>query len=98
MVEALRKLGHDVQTTRDAGKDGAAVPDDEVLGHAAENARILLTLNRLDFKRLHRANPRHAGIVLCTFDPDFAGQAERIHALLAASPDPKGHLLCPSAP
>ena len=101
VVEALRKLGHDVQTTRDAGKDGAAVPDDEVLGHAAENARILLTLNRLDFKRLHRANPRHAGIVLCTFDPDFAGQAERIHALLAASPDPNGQLLRvnrPSAP
>ena len=43
MVEALRKLGHDVQTTRDAGKDGKAVPDVDVLEHAAENARILLT-------------------------------------------------------
>jgi len=93
VVEALRAMGHDVQTTRDAGKDGMAVPDEEVLGHAAANDRILLTLNRKDFKRLHRANPGHSGIVLCTLDPDFAGQAQRIHVTLAASPNPKGQLL-----
>jgi len=92
VVEALRALGHDVQTTRDAGKDGMAVPDDEVLEHAAANDRFLLTLNRKDFQRLHRANQSHSGIVLCTLDPDFAGQAERIHVMLASSPDPKGQL------
>jgi len=30
-------LGHDVQTTRDAGKDGLAVPNNEVLEHAANS-------------------------------------------------------------
>ena len=46
VVESLRALGHDVQTTRDACKDGLAVPDNEVLEHAAREGRILLTLNR----------------------------------------------------
>ena len=62
VVKALRALGHAVQTTRDAGKDGLAVPDAEVLAHAAREGRILLTLNRQDFKKLHRQNPAHAGI------------------------------------
>jgi len=93
VVEALRSLGHDVQITRDAGKDGQALPDEDVLRHAAANGRVLLTLNRLDFKRLHRSNPGHAEIVLCTFDPDFAGQASRIHALLVENPNPQGQLL-----
>jgi len=73
VVESLRALGHDVQTTRDAGKDGLAVPDNEVLEHAAKEARILLTLNRQDFKKLHRQNPEHSGIILCTVDADFSG-------------------------
>ena len=93
VVQALRALGHDVQTTRDADKDGRAIPDDEVLRYAAQNGRILLTLNRLDFKRLHRSYPDHAGLVLCTFDPDFIGQAARINALLEAHPKPDGRLL-----
>lgn len=39
VVEVIRSLGHDVQTTRDAGKDGQAVPDEDVLRHAAANGR-----------------------------------------------------------
>lgn len=53
----------------------------------------MLTLNRKDFIRLHRENPNHAGIVVCTFDPDFTGQAERIHAAIAAEGDLTGRLL-----
>jgi uncharacterized protein with PIN domain len=93
VVRALRALGHDVQTTRDAGKDGLAVPDEEVLVHAAREGRILLTLNRQDFKKLHRQNPAHAGIVLCTVDADFPSQAKRIDAALQANPAPTGLLL-----
>jgi hypothetical protein len=40
----------------------------------------VLTLNRKDFIALHAANPDHGGIVVCTVDPDFLGQAHRIHA------------------
>jgi hypothetical protein len=29
--------------------------------------------------RLHRQQPDHAGIIVCTFDPDFDRQGERIH-------------------
>ena len=42
VVESLRALGRDVQTTRDAGKDGFAVPDNEVLEHAAGRVGFFL--------------------------------------------------------
>jgi hypothetical protein len=35
-------------------------------------------MNRLDFKRLHFQMPEHAGIIICTEDPDRVGQAQRI--------------------
>jgi hypothetical protein len=47
-----------------------------------ELSRVLLTLNRQDFKRLHHLLPHHAGIVSCTYDADFTGQAKRIHHAL----------------
>jgi hypothetical protein len=31
VVEELRRLGHDTLTSRDAGKSGQAMPDEEVL-------------------------------------------------------------------
>lgn len=63
VVEALRRLGHEVLTTHDTGKSNAGIPDDEVLRFATENARAVLTHNRQDFIRLHRQNPDHAGII-----------------------------------
>jgi hypothetical protein len=84
VVEHLRNLGHDVLTIQEAGLAGAALPDEEVLRFAARQDRILLTLNRRHFLALHRAQPGHAGIIVCTFDPDFAGQADRIHHALAS--------------
>lgn len=33
----------------------------------------------MDFKRLHKSNENYLGIVICTFDADFAGQAQRIN-------------------
>ena len=78
VVLELRRLGHDVLTVVDTGKAGQAVPDDEVLAFATAGNRVLLTLNRKHFIRIHHERPDHAGIVVCTFDPDFAGQATRI--------------------
>jgi hypothetical protein len=88
VVVELRKMGHDVLTSLDAGKANAAVPDAEVLAFAAAEGRILLSYNRRHFLQLHqRRTKSHAGIALCTIDPDFAGQAHRIHKHIAGLPD-----------
>lgn len=82
-VEALRALGHDVLTTLDMDKAGQAIPDEAVLAFAINQQRAVLTINRKDFIRLHLQNPNHAGIIVCTFDANFAGQAQRIHSSIA---------------
>jgi hypothetical protein len=92
-VEELRRLGHDVLTTQDAGRAGIAAPDTEVLADATAQKRAVLTFNRRHFIRLHAAQSQHAGIVVCTFDPDFAGLAQRIDAALGASLNLAGRLL-----
>jgi predicted nuclease of predicted toxin-antitoxin system len=92
-VEELRRLGHDVLTVRDAGQSGQAWPDREVLLFAVREGRAVVTLNRRDFLQLHREVPAHAGLVLCTADLDFAGQASRIHAAVSALPDLHGQVL-----
>lgn len=79
-VRELRRLGHDVLTSFEAGNANRSVPDEEVLSFAAATERILLTQNRLHFLRLHQSQRiAHAGIVLCTFDPNFEFLALRIH-------------------
>jgi len=84
VVTELRRLGHDVITSLDAGKANSAVPDADVLAHAAAEGRILLTHNRRHFLGLHRHRTAdHAGIVLCAFDPDFCRHAQRIDAAVA---------------
>ncbi len=74
----LRRLGHDVLTVLEAGQAEQALPDEEVLAYAGAQSRVLLTLNRRDFVRLHLGNADHAGIIVCTFDPNFLEQAHRI--------------------
>lgn len=93
VVEALRRLGHDVLTSHEAGRAGQAVPDEAVVAFAHSQARAVLTLNRRHFIRLHERNPGHSGIVVCTFDPDFAGQAGRIAAALEQAGEPAGRLI-----
>lgn len=93
VVEQLRELGHDVLTTVESGKAGQKIPDEKVLSFAVENSRILLTLNRKHFIRLHNEHPVHTGIVVCTFDPDFVGQANRIHSAVLDQADISGMLL-----
>ncbi len=82
VVKALRRLGHDVLTTQEAGTSGQAASDEEVLGFACSKSRAVLTFNRKHFIRLHSIRSDHSGIIACTFDPDFEGQASRIHEAL----------------
>ncbi|MBI4481370.1 MAG: DUF5615 family PIN-like protein [Acidobacteria bacterium] len=93
VVEELRRLGHDVLTLSETGKAGQSVPDEDVLALARADNRAVLTLNRKHFIRLHGARPEHAGIIACTFDPDFEGQAARIHAALALQEQLSGQLI-----
>ena len=93
VVLELRRLGHDVLTTHEAGRSDQAIPDDEVLLFAYSEDRIVLTLNRKHFIRLHREVINHAGIIVCTYDADFSGLATRIDQVLAGEENPAGKLL-----
>jgi len=93
VVEELRRLGHDVLTTYESGQAGKATPDEDVLGFSLADRRILVTLNRKHFVHLHKTRPDHAGIVVCSFDPDFVGLAHPIHVSLASRPLLRGELL-----
>lgn len=79
-VEAVRELGHDVLTSHEAGRANKKIGDPEVLEFATQEQRILLTINRKDFFRLHRyGNLSHAGIVACTQDSNPIALAQNIH-------------------
>jgi len=93
VVEELRLLGHDVVTIQETGQSGRALPDEAVLAFAHADNRILLTLNRRHFVRLHLDGAEHSGIVTCTYDPDFPGQAQRIHKELEQAPRLVGKLV-----
>jgi Domain of unknown function (DUF5615) len=93
VVERLRALAHDVLTVQESGKADQALPDDKILEFAAAEGRAVLTINRRHFIRLHLERPQHADIIVCTFDADFAGQAERIHQSIAGQSSLKGQLI-----
>jgi hypothetical protein len=92
-VESLRQLGHDVLTTAESGKAGQAIPDSDVLSFATTETRILVTLNRRHFIRLHSNTPNHAGIIVCTFDYNFAALARRIHDSVETQPQMTSQLV-----
>ena len=93
VVESLRQLGHEVLTIQEAGRSDQAMPDREVLAFASSQRMALVTLNRKHFIRLHGEQPDHAGIIVCTFDPDFVGQARRIHERIERESPMAGKLL-----
>lgn len=93
-VEELRELGYDVLTVREDGKAGKGYPDDRVLGDAAALGRAVVTLNRRDFRRLHREGEiLHQGIVLCTLDFEFKRLAANIHAALSNEETIEGKMI-----
>lgn len=93
VVTGLRELGHDVLTSFESGKANQAIPDADVLAFAAAQNRILLTLNRKHFIGLHNKNSDHAGIVVCTFDPDSTALARRIQDALDKQSQMAGQLI-----
>lgn len=93
VVEELRRLGQDVITAYEDGRANQSVTDKQLLERASEIGRALLTINRLDFKRLHLHFPDHAGIIICTEDPDRLGQARRIAESIAETGELAGKLV-----
>ena len=93
VVEELRRLGHDVITAYEDGRANQSITDKQLLERATEIGRALITLNRLDFKRLHVQFPDHAGIIICTEDPDRLRQAQRISESIAALSELAGQLV-----
>jgi Domain of unknown function (DUF5615) len=82
VVERLRTLGHDVLTVQEAGEQGG--DDARVLAYVTAMGRAVLTFDRQDFKRLHRVNSVHAGIVSCTPDDPDSLAARIDQAIFAA--------------
>jgi hypothetical protein len=80
VVNELRRLGHDVLTIQETGQGNPSLSDEAVLILALAEKRMVLTLNRKHFIRLHHEGKDHCGIVVCTLDIDFVGPAQRIHA------------------
>jgi predicted nuclease of predicted toxin-antitoxin system len=93
VVEFLRALGHDVLTVQAAGQAGLRIPDDEVLAFATRQGRAVLTLNRQDFKQLHRLQPNHGGIINCTNDRNWEALANRVDAAILAEAPLAGKLV-----
>lgn len=93
IVQMLRQLGHDVLTSLEAGNANQRIPDDAVLAFATAHNRILLTLNRRDFIKLHYLNSNHTGIIVCTEDSDFKALTNRIHKELHSEGEFSQHLI-----
>jgi phosphate uptake regulator len=93
VVEELRRLGHDVLTAFEDGRANQSISDRDLLARATEISRVLITLNRVDFRRLHTHMPEHAGIIICTEDPDRVGQAQRVAASIAGTGELRGQLI-----
>lgn len=91
--ELLQTMGHDVLTVQEAGNANLGIPDEEVLAFAISDNRTVLTLNRQDFIWLHRINPKHIGIVVCTNDIDRARMANRINEAISAQEPLLGKLI-----
>lgn len=81
VVEELRRLGHDVLTVQEDGRQ--ATPDPDVLARAHALARVVLTHNRRHFERLHHQGADHSGILTATRDNDSPALATRIDVALA---------------
>ena len=92
-VIVLRELGHDVVTIQERGHDNEGTKDNAVLAFATAENRAVITLNRRDYRRLHRANSTHGGIVICRSDTDHAGLAQRIDAAVKNVPELHGRLV-----
>jgi len=91
VVQELRRLGHDVLTTQEDGRQSR--PDYEILARAHLLGRSVLTHNRRHFERLHRKVLPHSGIVSATQDPQNPFDlAARVHSALAGRTPGRWHI------
>jgi Domain of unknown function (DUF5615) len=92
-VEALRMMGHDILTSQEAGQANQSIPDDQILAFACAEQRAILTYNRKHFIGLHNSQSNHAGIIVCTVDPDPIKLAVRINDAIELLPKLEGQLV-----
>jgi predicted nuclease of predicted toxin-antitoxin system len=93
VVIYLSEMGHDILTSHEAGNANQRIPDESVLEFAAKAGRILLTLIRRDFIELHEKISNHAGIIVCTQNPDLHEQSEQISEAVQKISDLTGKLI-----
>lgn len=93
VVLELRSLGHDVLTVQDAGQANQRTTDEQILRFATADGRAVVTFNRRDFIALHKSAQPHAGIIVCTRDPDAKALAGRINAAIQSCPTLDNQLL-----
>jgi predicted nuclease of predicted toxin-antitoxin system len=93
VTELLRNLGHDVLTVQEAGNANQRIPDDQVLAFAVGQERSILTINRIDFIRLHQRNNQHFGIVVCTNNRNWEQFAARVHEAVRDEESLQGQLI-----
>ena len=82
MVAILRKLGHSVLTSYEAGQANQGIPDEALITYATHRQRVIITLNRQDFIQLHRSGIDHSGIVICKDDRSYINQMRTLHQYL----------------
>jgi predicted nuclease of predicted toxin-antitoxin system len=93
VVTHLRSLNYDVLTVQEAGNANQKIPDEAVLAFATTHDRTVLTINRIDFIRLHKQQPNHSGIIACTENADFKRFATKIHEAVSALDSLQGQLI-----
>ena len=91
--QLLREMGHDVLTVQEAGNGNLGIPDEDVLAFAIDENRAVVTINRDDFIRLHRADSQHCGVIVCTNDPDRLRMASRLNESIVTQEFLQGNLI-----
>jgi predicted nuclease of predicted toxin-antitoxin system len=91
--EMLRAIGYDVLTVQAAGNANQGIPDEEVLAFATSQNRSVITFNRFDFIRLHKTQPEHAGIIVCTDNPNRSQLVSIVDAAILANEPLVGKLI-----
>jgi Domain of unknown function (DUF5615) len=86
-------MGHDILTSQEAGQANQSIPDDQILAFACAEQRAILTYNRKHLIRLYNSQSSHAGIIVCTVDPDPIELAVRINDAIELLPKLEGQLV-----